>query len=92
MLHPRAMPRARRLALALALAVAAPGGAPAAWPTRPRRVIKGPYITAFTDTTADIRFELDVAAPASIEIVRERAGNTPPRKVADPTSSTMRST
>jgi hypothetical protein len=77
------MRRPRRLALAALVAVAclAPDAAAAAPPTK---VVKGPYVTNFSDTTADIRFELDAPGPAIVEIGRLGSA-TPPRKFADAT-------
>ena len=59
--------------------VAAPG---------PTRLVKGPYVTSFSDTTADVRFELDAPGPATLEIGPDRS-TAPVRKVADTTASSM---
>lgn len=81
------MTRAGRLRLALLGAMlASPGvarGAPG-----PTRVVKGPYVTSYSDTTADVRFELDAAGPATVEIAGERS-TAPPRKVQDAAASAM---
>lgn len=52
------------------------------------RIVKGPYVTAVSDTSADVRFELDAPSPVTLQVVRERAPATA-RNVADGTSSTM---
>jgi hypothetical protein len=52
------------------------------------RIIKGPYVTAVSDTTADVRLELDAPSAVTLQVVRERAPATL-RKVVDPASSAM---
>ncbi len=37
-------------------------------------MIKGPYMTAVSDTGGTVRFELEKAAPAAVEVVREADG------------------
>jgi hypothetical protein len=81
------MRRAGRLSLALFLvlaALSAPRDAAAA----PTRLTKGPYVTGFSDTTADVRFELDAAGPATLEIGAERS-TAAVRKIGDPVASAM---
>ncbi len=72
----------RRLVLAVATALACGAGAlpssasagapssppPPPPPAAPTKLLKGPYVTAFTDTTADLRFELDAPGPAAVEL------------------------
>lgn len=82
MTRPRCLalaPTAASLVSALALASAAHAAPPSAPPTK---LLKGPYVTSFSDTTADIRFELDAPGPAALEVVRTGAG-APPRKIVD---------
>ena len=45
-------------------------------------LVKGPYVTGLSDTTVDVRFELDAPAAVTLEVVRERAP-APLRKVVD---------
>jgi hypothetical protein len=52
------------------------------------RIVKGPYVTAVSDTTADVRLELDAPSAVTLQVVRERAPATL-RKVVDGASSTM---
>ncbi|HTQ46484.1 MAG TPA: metallophosphoesterase [Polyangiaceae bacterium] len=76
-----------RLALSLvppAVLLTMQGAAFAAAP----RIVKGPYVTAVSDTTADVRLELDSPAAVTLQVVRERAPATL-RKVVDGASSTM---
>jgi hypothetical protein len=83
------MTRSGRLALAcaaFACALArAPGAADASTP--PARLVKGPYVSAFTDTSADVRFELDAPGPATVEVAAGTPGATAAR-FADPVVST----
>jgi hypothetical protein len=70
------MTRSGRIALALAFSLAAaiaPGLAAAAQPTK---LLKGPYLAGLSDTGADVRFELDVPGPATVEV-------TPPVPTSD---------
>lgn len=39
------------------------------------RASKGPYLTSLSDTGIDVRFELDAAGPATVEVSREAAGD-----------------
>lgn len=78
------MTRARRHALGLSsLAAVVLSSAPLA-AAGPTRLLKGPYVTAFGDTTADVRFELDAPGPATVEFA---SAHTPTQihKVPDPT-------
>ncbi|HEX8792366.1 MAG TPA: metallophosphoesterase [Polyangiaceae bacterium] len=52
------------------------------------RIVKGPYVTAVSDTTADVRLELDTPSAVTLQVVRERAPATL-RKVVDGTSGAM---
>lgn len=52
------------------------------------RIVKGPYMTAVSDTAADVRLELDSPSPVTIQVVRERAPATL-RKLSDGASSTL---
>jgi hypothetical protein len=80
------MTRPGRIALACAVvagAFALPARtAGAASP--PTKLVKGPYVSAFTDTSADVRFELDAPGPATVEVTAAAAG-TPPARFADAT-------
>jgi MYXO-CTERM domain-containing protein len=75
------MTRSRRIALACAViagGLACPiDGALAASP--PTKLVKGPYVTGFTDTTADVRFELDAPGPATVEVTPSAGGSLPAR-------------
>jgi hypothetical protein len=72
------------LALGLVSAAAALASASSADAAPPTRVLKGPYVTAFSDTTADVRFELDAPGPATLEIGPARgAAIAPVRKLTD---------
>jgi acid phosphatase type 7 len=79
------MTRSGRMTLALAAVSGAlactSGDALAAAP--PTKVVKGPYVSAFSDTTADVRFELDAPGPATVEITPATPGS-PPARFADP--------
>jgi hypothetical protein len=80
------MTRLGRVALACAVVagvlVRPAGAAHAAAP--PTKLVKGPYVSAFTDTSADVRFELDAPGAATVEVTTAVAGSTPAR-FADPT-------
>lgn len=83
-----------RLALSLVPAVAALAGQAVlltlqstAFAAAPR-IVKGPYVTAVSDTTADVRLELDSPSPVVLQVVREHAPATL-RKVVDGASSSM---
>jgi len=52
------------------------------------RIVKGPYVTAVSDTTADVRLELDAPSAVTLQVVRERAPATL-RKVVDGASRTL---
>lgn len=52
------------------------------------RIVKGPYVTAVSDTTADVRVELDSPSAVTLQVARERAPATL-RKVVDGASGTM---
>jgi hypothetical protein len=54
----------------------------------PPRIVKGPYVTAVSDTTADLRLELDSPSAVTLQIVRERAPATL-RKVVDGASTNL---
>ena len=75
------MTRSGRLALTCAVVASslarAPGAADAASP--PTKVVKGPYVSAFTDTSADVRFELDAPGPATVEVAPGNPGATAAR-------------
>ncbi len=81
------MTRAARFCLALASVV---GGmalaAPSALAVPPSRIVKGPYVSTFSDTSADIRFELDAPGPATLALGRVRS-NTAVRKITDATAA-----
>jgi acid phosphatase type 7 len=79
--------RSISLGLALAacaalLAVPAPGGG------QPARVVKGPYVTNFSDVDAVIRYEADVPGPTTLAIGIEKSV-LPLRKIADQGAGTM---
>jgi len=84
------MTRGGRLSFALLPVLAALFVAPreAAGAPGPSRLVKGPYVTSFSDTTADVRFELDAAGPATLEIGPEHSP-TPARKIVDGSASAM---
>ncbi len=52
------------------------------------RIVKGPYVTAVSDTAADVRLELDAASPVTLQVMRDRAPATL-RKLVDGSSGTM---
>jgi tRNA (guanine-N7-)-methyltransferase len=42
------------------------------------RIVKGPYLTGLSDSSVDVRFELDLGSPATLAVVREDdAGGSP---------------
>jgi acid phosphatase type 7 len=51
---------------------------------RAPRLLKGPYLTALSDSGIDVRFELDVASSASVEISHEGGSPGSPRAFPDP--------
>jgi acid phosphatase type 7 len=69
-------------ALAFAFAFTWPASASAS-AARPE-ILRGPYLTALTDAQVEVRFELDVPAVASVELVPDGAdGGSPGRTVVD---------
>jgi hypothetical protein len=54
--------------------------APAATASAAPRAAKGPYVTAVTDRDATIRFELDTAAPAAVDLTATDAPDAGPGK------------
>lgn len=77
------MTRSGRIALALALGVAASPDIAAAAP--PTKLLKGPYLSGLSDTGADVRFELDAAGPATVEVTLPAPDAGAPRRFADAT-------
>jgi hypothetical protein len=52
------------------------------------RLVKGPYLTELSESGVEVRFELDAAAPASVELTGGEASDaSPARTVADVASS-----
>jgi len=84
------MTRARRFSLAVpAVAVAWVAASPVARGDAPAlHLVKGPYVTMFSDTSADIRYEVDLPGPTTLEIGPEKSA-LPARKIADAGTGTM---
>lgn len=56
-------------------------------PTRPPTLLKGPYLTALSESSIDVRFELDGASPASVQVMHDGDGGGAARTYDDGTGT-----
>jgi hypothetical protein len=82
-------PLQRLVPLAFAVALVGGSAPSSAQGAPPVRLVKGPYLTGLSDSGVDVRFELDSAAPASIEVGLESGDAATPRTFDDRTASDM---
>ncbi len=76
----------RRAAVGLAVGLLACALAPApasAEPPRAVGLLKGPYLTGLSDSGVEVRFELDRASPAAVDVSADADDAGPPRRIED---------
>ena len=88
------MARCRRLArltvhAAGVLSIAAAFRTAPASANPPLALTKGPYLTGLSESGVEVRFELNGAAPASLEVDCDGAGGSPPHKFDDEARTAM---